>query len=172
MATAGLAWFVMGRPSPRHTIQAFSSTKAMQSFGVTVQGCGASVQGEMGPGTITTYDYTAIYSVYSLKSSDNANYWFVSYHKDTSQDVLEKTFEEAQTATVPFDVKGAASPTGGAVSLPLDGVGENACGALWATSGSRLPAEPTNGDKEPGRSPRGDDPDVHPVKARAEKACL
>jgi hypothetical protein len=27
-------------------------------------------------------------------------------------------------------LEGAASPTGGAVSLPLDGVGENACGAL------------------------------------------
>jgi hypothetical protein len=40
------------------------------------------------------------------------------------------------------------------------------------TSGSRLPAEPANGDKEPGRPPSGDDADVHPVKARAEKACL
>ena len=40
------------------------------------------------------------------------------------------------------------------------------------TSGSRLPAEPAYGDKQPGRSPRGDDPDVHPVKTRAEKACL
>jgi hypothetical protein len=54
---------------------------------------------------------------------------------------------------------------------PLDGVGGNACGSLGDLR-SWLPAEPANGDKEAGRPPSGDDADVHPVKARAEKAGL
>lgn len=87
------------------TVQAFSGTKAMQNYGINVRGSGASANGEMGPGTITTYDYQAIYNVYNLASSESANYWFVSYHKDTSHSQLEKTFQQEFTTTVPFDVK-------------------------------------------------------------------
>jgi len=68
-----------------------------------VQGSGVTATGSIS-GALTTYDYKALYQVYTLKSSESANYWFVSYSKDTSQDELKKVFESSQTFTSNYAV--------------------------------------------------------------------
>ncbi|MEM7218011.1 MAG: hypothetical protein AAF515_06570 [Pseudomonadota bacterium] len=85
-------------------IQAYSGTKAIKNYGITVQGSGVTGQGEVS-GSLVTYDYKALYDVYNLKQSDHRKYWFVSYSKDTSHDELKKTFEKSKTLTTNYDFK-------------------------------------------------------------------
>jgi len=47
-----------------------------------VQGSAVTANGHI-DGSLTTYDYKALYQVYTLKESESANYWFLSYSKDT-----------------------------------------------------------------------------------------
>ncbi|MEL6721423.1 MAG: hypothetical protein AAFP82_22180 [Bacteroidota bacterium] len=90
-------------------VQVFSGNKAVANFGVTVQGSGSWAKGTI-KATITSYDYKALYSVYTLKDSESAKYWFVSYRKDTSHDELKKTFESSKTVTthqtLEFEIQG------------------------------------------------------------------
>lgn len=85
-------------------IQAYQGTQAVKNYGITVEGSGVTAHGEIS-GSLTTYDYKALYSVYSLDTSVSANYWFIHYSKDTSQDQLQKTFESSNTLTTNYDVK-------------------------------------------------------------------
>ena len=84
-------------------IQAFQGTQAVKNYGVSAIGAGAFASGKI-KGSLTTYDYKALYSVYTLKDSESANYWFVHYSKDTSHDELRKTFEHSETLTTDYDV--------------------------------------------------------------------
>lgn len=84
-------------------IQAYQGTQAVKNYGITVEGSGVTANGNIN-GSLTTYDYKAIYQVYSLNSSESADYWFVHYSKDTSQDQLQKTFEDSKTLTTNYNV--------------------------------------------------------------------
>ncbi len=84
-------------------IQAFQGTQAVKNYGITVEGSGVTASGNIN-GSLTTYDYKALYSVYTLDSSVSANYWFVSYSKHTSDDQLQKTFESSETLTTNYNV--------------------------------------------------------------------
>jgi hypothetical protein len=87
----------------KDTIQVFQGTQAVKNYGITVQGSGVFATGSI-KGSLTTYDYKALYSVYTLTDTESANYWFVSYNKDTSHDVLQKTFESSKTLTTNYKV--------------------------------------------------------------------
>jgi hypothetical protein len=84
-------------------IQVYGGTQAVKNYGITVQGSGVTATGSI-TGSLTTFDYKALYTVYTLKDSESANYWFVSYSKDTSHDVLQKTFESSKTLTTNYSV--------------------------------------------------------------------
>lgn len=85
-------------------IQAYQGTQAVKNYGITVEGSGVTAHGEIS-GSLTTYDYKALYQVYNLKTTESADYWFIHYSKDTSQDQLQKTFEHSETLTTNYDVK-------------------------------------------------------------------
>ncbi|MBL7703457.1 MAG: hypothetical protein JNM14_14495 [Ferruginibacter sp.] len=89
--------------SEHDKIQCFSGTQVTKNAGITVQGSGASAQGHI-TGSLTTYDYKALYQVYNLKESESANYWFINYSKDTSHDELKKVAESSETATANYDL--------------------------------------------------------------------
>lgn len=84
-------------------IQAFSGTQAVKKYGISVEGSGATATGNIN-GSLTTYDYKALYSVYSLKDTENAKYWFIKYSKETSKDQLKKTFESSKTLKTNYNV--------------------------------------------------------------------
>lgn len=89
--------------SEHDKVQCFSGTQVTKNAGITVQGSGASASGHI-TGSLDTYDYKALYSVYNLKDSESAHYWFVSYSKDSSHDQLQKTFESSQTLKSTYDL--------------------------------------------------------------------
>ena len=70
-------------------IQVFQGTQAVKDYGVTVQGSGVTASGNIN-GSLTTYDYKALYQVYTLKDTQSTDYWFVSYNNDTSHDESAK----------------------------------------------------------------------------------
>lgn len=84
-------------------LEVYSGTKAVKNYGITVQGSGTTASGSVS-GSLKTYDYKALYSVYQLNSSESAGVWFLSYHQNSSQDELKKTFESAKTLTTHYDV--------------------------------------------------------------------
>jgi hypothetical protein len=94
---------LVATPGEHDKIQAYSGTQAVSNYGVSAEGSGASVSGHIS-GALTTYDYKAIYSIYTLKDSESANYWFVSYSKESSHDQLVKTAESSKTLTVNYDL--------------------------------------------------------------------
>jgi hypothetical protein len=87
----------------KSTIQVFQGTQAVKNYGITVQGSGVTATGHIG-GSLTTYDYKALYQIFTLKDSESANYWFVSYSKSTSHDQLQKVAESSQTLTTNYSV--------------------------------------------------------------------
>ncbi|MEU5694572.1 hypothetical protein [Actinosynnema sp. NPDC020468] len=74
----------------------FSSFK-----GITIESSGFDLDGEL-DGTLTGYSYEAIYDVYNLKHSESWKAWVVSFKKDSSQDVLQKTFGETAQIKLHF----------------------------------------------------------------------
>ena len=84
-------------------IQVFQGTQAVKDYGVTVQGSGVTASGNIN-GSLTTYDYKALYQVYTLKDTQSTDYWFVSYNNDTSHDELQKTFEHSELLTTNYNV--------------------------------------------------------------------
>jgi hypothetical protein len=50
-------------PQEHDKLEVYSGTKALEQYGITVEGSGASASGSL-KGTITTYDYKAAYDVY------------------------------------------------------------------------------------------------------------
>ena len=89
--------------SEHDKIQVFHGTQAVKDYGITVEGSGVVASGNIN-GSLTTYDYKALYQVYTLKDTESTNYWFISYKKDTSHDVLQKAFESSQTLTTNYNV--------------------------------------------------------------------
>jgi hypothetical protein len=128
-------------------IQVFQGTQAVKNYGITVQGSGAKAKGSI-DGTLTTYDYKALYNVYTLKDSESANYWFVTYSKQTSHDTLVKTFESSQTLTtkyhVDFEIQGndygisSVFLTFEVIRLVLNGVSKDYVVSNPASSGANL----------------------------------
>lgn len=90
-------------PQVHDKLEVYSGTKAIEQYGITVEGSGSSASGSI-KGTITTYDYKAAYDVYNIPYSESANYWFVSYKKDTSQGELKKTFEQSKTVPLDYNI--------------------------------------------------------------------
>lgn len=90
-------------------IEVYSGNQAVKNYGITVQGSGAWAKGKAS-GTITTYDYKALYEIYDLKDNESANYWFVNYSKATSHEDLKKVFEESATVktdyALEFEIQG------------------------------------------------------------------
>jgi len=84
-------------------IQAYSGTQAIKNYGISVTGSGTTASGSI-TGSLTTYDYKAIYQVYTLKDTESADYWFVNYSKDTSHDVLKQVAESSKTLTTNYSV--------------------------------------------------------------------
>jgi hypothetical protein len=84
-------------------IQAYQGTQAVKNYGISVTGSGSKASGTIS-GSLTTYDYKAIYSLYTLSESESAQYWFVNYSKDSSHDELQKTFEHSETLTTNYHV--------------------------------------------------------------------
>ena len=84
-------------------LQVYSGSQAVKNYGVSVVGSGATASGTI-KGSITTFDYKALYSIYKLEDSVDAHYWFVHYSKDTSHDELKKTFESSQKVTTKYDL--------------------------------------------------------------------
>ena len=82
----------------KEEIQTYSGNKVINNFGITASGSGTWVNGEL-TGSITSYDYKALYEVYNLDTSLETDYWFVKYRNDTSRDELKKTFEDSKTVT-------------------------------------------------------------------------
>jgi hypothetical protein len=82
-------------------IECYSGTQDVHDYGVEAVGSGATVTGTIS-GSIQAYDYKAIYDVYTLNSSESTQHWFYNYSEDSSQDVLQKTFESSQTTNVDY----------------------------------------------------------------------
>jgi hypothetical protein len=89
--------------SEHDKIQAYQGTQAVKNYGITVEGSGVFATGSIN-GTLTTYDYRALYDVYHVDHKVSVDVWFLSYAKDESQDQLVKTFEQSETFTSQYDV--------------------------------------------------------------------
>ena len=85
-------------------IQVYTGDKAVSSYGITVQGPGAWASGHI-EGSMTGYDYKAIYEVYTLEDSISAGAWVFKYQIETSHDELKKVFEEVRTVNLDYDLK-------------------------------------------------------------------
>jgi hypothetical protein len=65
-------------PGEHGKLQVFRGTQAVKNYGITVQGSGVTAKGSI-EGSLTTYDYKALYQTCKLTDNESANYWFVSY---------------------------------------------------------------------------------------------
>lgn len=77
-------------------VEVYSGNRAVKNYGVSVVGSGSWAKGTI-DGSLDTYDYKALYQIYTLKDSESANYWFVSYSKQTSHDEVKKVAEQSET---------------------------------------------------------------------------
>jgi hypothetical protein len=129
-------------------IEVYQGTKATNNFGITVEGAGAWVKGHI-KGTLEAYDYKALYQIYTLKDSESANYWFVSYSKNTAHDELKKVFEDSKTVKTAYDLEfelqgndygiTAVYITYQVIRLALNGQTKDYVVANPASSGANLP---------------------------------
>ncbi len=85
-------------------IEVYKGEQVIKNYGITVQGSGSWVKGTI-KGTVKSYDYKALYSVYSLHDTQSTDYWFIKYKNDVSRDKLEKTFEESTTVPLDYSLK-------------------------------------------------------------------
>ncbi len=83
--------------------ECYQGNKAVQNFGISVHGHGTWAKGHMA-GNIETYDYTTLYDVYNLPSSESADYWFVKYRHETSHSELKKAFEQTKKITTHYSL--------------------------------------------------------------------
>jgi hypothetical protein len=84
-------------------IEVYSGVKSVKNYGITVQGSGSFARGQIS-GSLTTYDYKALYKVYGLTDSESANYWFISYKKERKHDELKQVFAHSETLTTNYNV--------------------------------------------------------------------
>lgn len=129
-------------------IECYQGTQAVNNYGVAVVGSGSWAKGKI-TGTITAYDYRALYEVYHLKDTESANYWFVKYSKETSHDQLVKTFEDSTTVktdyALDFEIQGndwgisAVYITYQVIRLVLNGETKDYVVTNPASSGAQLP---------------------------------
>lgn len=95
---------MMATSGEHEKLECYSGSKAVKNWGLTVQGSGAWVEGEIS-GTLETYDYKAIYEVYNVKDSKSSGWWIFRYTEDKSHDELKKVFEESVTTEVDYQLK-------------------------------------------------------------------
>jgi len=129
-------------------IECYQGNKATNNFGISVQGAGAWAKGQI-KGTLDAYDYKALYQVYNLKDTESANYWFISYSKQTSHDDLKKVFEDSKTVKTNYDLQfeiqgndygiSAVYITYQVIRLVLDGQTKDYVVTNPASSGAMLP---------------------------------
>ncbi len=95
---------MLAGPAAKDTLEVYSGTKSIGQFGISVRGSGSWVTGSL-KGKLTSMDYKALYEVYNLPTSESANYWFVTYSKNSSTSELKKVFEDAKAIDQDFDLK-------------------------------------------------------------------
>jgi hypothetical protein len=87
-------------PSIHTDIKVYKGLEELSEFGIGAHGSGVFVKGHL-KGSITSYDYKALYDVYHITDYSQASkYWFVEYKKAVSHDELKKAYENAKTTTV------------------------------------------------------------------------
>lgn len=84
-------------------VQAYEGTQSVKNYGFTVEGSGVTASGFL-QGSLTTYDYRALYDIYKVDHKQSVDVWFVHYAKDDTQDQLVKTFESSSTFTSNYDM--------------------------------------------------------------------
>ncbi|VTR97895.1 unnamed protein product [Gemmata massiliana] len=129
-------------------IECYQGTQAVNNYGISVVGAGSWAKGKIG-GSITAYDYRALYQVYNLKEGEAANYWFIKYSKEKNHDELKKTFENSTTVTtkyaLEFEIQGndwgvnAVYITYQVIRLVLNGVTKDYVVTNPPSSGAQLP---------------------------------
>ena len=129
-------------------LEVYQGNRATKNFGITVEGSGVWVNGNMN-GSLEAYDYKALYKVYNLKDTESANYWFISYSKQTSHDELKKVFEDSKIVKIAynldFSIQGndygisAVYITYQVIRLALNGATKDYVVANSASSGAMLP---------------------------------
>jgi hypothetical protein len=142
-------------PGEHGKLQVFRGTQAVKNYGITVQGSGVTAKGSI-EGSLTTYDYKALYQTYKLTDNESANYWFVSYSKSSSHDELKNVAEQSQTLTtsyhVDFTIQGndygvsSVFITFEVIRLVIDGVTKDYVVSNPASAGANLP----DGSQYPG----------------------
>ncbi|BCY13376.1 hypothetical protein [Actinoplanes sp. L3-i22] len=83
-------------------ITAFHGFSSLQNL--VIQSQGFDLEGRI-QGTLRTYDFKSLWTVYNLPSSSGWKVWALSFKKDTSQSVLKETFRSEQLIDVNIDIK-------------------------------------------------------------------
>lgn len=95
---------ISARMQEHDKVEVYTGNKAIKNYGITAQGSGTWVHGEV-KGTMTGYDYKAIYQVYNIPSSKSAGWWVFKYSKDTSHSELKKVFEETRLVDLDYSLE-------------------------------------------------------------------
>ncbi|PWI04866.1 hypothetical protein DIZ27_42700 [Streptomyces sp. NWU339] len=85
-------------------VEAYRGFSQQKGFSITVRGSGTWVEGRM-TGSITTYDYQALYQIYGLERNQSAGIWCFQWKNNSRTDELRKTFERSEQMTFNYDMK-------------------------------------------------------------------
>lgn len=83
-------------------ITAFHGFSTLQHL--VIQSQGFDLEGRI-TGTLRTYNYKSLWTVYNLPSSSGWKVWALSFRSDSSQSVLKETFRSEQLIDVNIDIK-------------------------------------------------------------------
>ncbi len=92
----------VARLAAADNVTAFHGFSSLQNL--TIQSQGFDLEGRI-QGTLRTYNYKSLWTVYNLPSSSGWKVWALSFKSDSSQSVLKETYRSEQLIDVAIDIK-------------------------------------------------------------------
>jgi hypothetical protein len=84
-------------------VEVYRGLSQEKGFSISVRGSGTWVEGRVS-GSITSYDYQALYQIYGLERSQSAGIWCFQWKNNSRTDELRKTFERVEQMTFNYDM--------------------------------------------------------------------